>query len=693
VVPRLIAVFNSHDSLGIFLSESSYMQASIAPLTLSLRKAQATFDHQQLTVTTGQVKRVWRWTGGGLLTQSVTRLASGYIWQNASTTHVADWQLPTRLDENPDARLVDADMTVSDDEGFTSEHLLVSIYIDYPSEKIQVRFSVRVYPDAPGLHVQLAFRTLDGFAWDSTLHRRENTDKANTVALLDRGYRRAEFLPLTLNRVRRRAWGFYNNLQHRNDTYTAILEEHVTTRPFANLETCDWANAMCIESGTEGIALLKESHRCVNQLGIDGGVFAVRPDTGLEAIGLGVFPYDLSEKFITAWAHWTVVYADTDRDRQIAFKQFDRARYPMSRQYAVIQANTWGSSMGYLQHRDAAGQENVLRELQSCAELGIDLLQIDDGWQGNSYDNWEPCRERYPDGWGPVTHKAEELGVKLGLWCAGERIDLSYLQKTFDEVGFLWYKLDFMNCTTRKTLDELLAKVRAFELYSKRNTRVNWDTTEVCPRLGYFLGREYGAIYYANRKPVWPPNVVYRPHTVLRDLWELSTYLDLRQILGDVQNPRKTNPVLSNAQKYSATYCAAITLMSLPTFFMETRTLDQRDRQPIAQLLAVYKQHRDTMLQGMVHPIGSRPDGSCFTGFQCHNTSTKSGYLTLFRELDCSDMQGELHLVDLSDSVRLRLTNLLTNETIEQQVHNGQLNAVIQQAPDFRFYHYEQIVD
>jgi hypothetical protein len=522
------------------------MSALSTPIQHNHKQAQVTFENNILAVNTGKISRIWQWTGNGFLTQSITRIATQYTWRNPNTTLHADWQLPTRLDENPQAQLIDITAEISDDQGFTSEHLLVIALMEYPTEHLQARFCVRVYPDAPGVHVQLAFRMLDGFNWDGTLHHRENTDTANTIALIERGYRRAEYLPVTFGNAQRRAWGFYNNLQYRNDTFTPILKEHVSDRPLGKLETCDWANAMCVETDGEGMGLLKESHRCVNQPGIDGGVFACRQSTGVEAIGLGVLPNHLSEKFITAWAHWTVVYAQNDRARQVAFKEFDHARFPMSEEYAVIQANTWGSSVGFLQHRIAAGQDNVLRELESCAALGIDLLQIDDGWQGDNYDVWEPCKERYPDGWKLVVEKAKALGMKLGLWGAGETIDLPYLKKTFDAVGFQWYKLDFMNCTNRDKLDRLLEKVRAFELYAGRKTRVNWDTTEVNPRLGYFLGREYGAIYYANRKPMCPPNVVYRPHTVLRDLWELSTYLDLRQILGDVQDPRATDPVLSD---------------------------------------------------------------------------------------------------------------------------------------------------
>lgn len=668
------------------------MQSVQTIISHQCSSAVAQFDGHHLTIDIGLMQRVWLWTGYGLLTQSVTRTTTGCCWQaSGKVTHHADWQLPTILGENPPAELIDVSMTDSDDEGFTSEHLLVTVLMNYPSAHLQVRFVVRVYPDVPGLHVQLAYRTLDGFAWEGGLDRKENTDHANALAVIARGYRRGDFLPVTFGQARRRAWGFHNDLQNRNDTFTHLLKEETTQRPMGSLETCDWANAICLENKGEGLALLKESHRCVNQPGIDGGLFVCRPNVGLESIGLGFYPANLSETFITAWANWCIVYADNDRDRQIAFKTFDRARYPMDEKYAVIQANTWGSSAGYLQHREAAGEENVLRELASCADLGVDLLQIDDGWQGDDYENWTPCKERYPQGWGPVTQKARELGVKLGLWCAGEKIDLPYLKQTFDAVGFLWYKLDFMNCTNRKIMDGLLEKVRAFELYSKRQVRVNWDTTEVNPRLGYFLGREYGAIYYANRKPVCPPNVVYRPHTVLRDLWELATYMDLRQILGDVQDPQRTNPDFSNAHEHSAGYCTAITLMSLPTFFMETQLLSVEARDQIRPLLDVYKQHRSHMLKGMVHPIGTMPDGAQFTGFQCHIASDQAGYLTLFRELDCPEKQGVFELVGLPANATLTLTNLMSGDKQTATLNASSLTYDIDTAADYRFLRYEVI--
>ena len=186
-----------------------------SPISQSLHQANAVFNGQQLIVSTGQITRIWQWTGKGLLTRSITRLDTGYTWKNDSVTHHADWQLPVLLTENPDATRNDVNMMVSDDQGFTSEHLLVTVLMKYPSQCLKARFCVRAYPGVPGLHVQLSFCTMDGFEWDTSLHRCENTERANTMALLDRGYRRADFLPIVFGDAHRRAWGFYNNLQYR----------------------------------------------------------------------------------------------------------------------------------------------------------------------------------------------------------------------------------------------------------------------------------------------------------------------------------------------------------------------------------------------------------------------------------------------------------------------------------------------
>ena len=669
------------------------MSTEILNRPTTLGSAQVEFDGKQLIVQTGLIQRTWLWTGSGFLTQSITDQKANRVWHlqdQQQSQYLSDFQLPTVELENPQGNLLGVTVIQSDDEGFTSEHLLVEAIIEYPSENLQIAFKVRAYPDAPGLHVQLGVKATDGFQWDNTLHRTQTTAKSQSIHRVDRGCRRVDLLPCDDAKVIRRMFGYQSNLQFRNDTFTNMLKERVMDRPLKTLETSDWASAMCLESNGQGISLVKESHKCTNQPGVDGGLFVTLPKVGVENLGWGLTPSDIQQdQFTYGWATWCVVYADSTRDRQIAFKKFDRARFPLKPKHQMIQANTWGSSEGYLQHRVAAAEANVLKELESCSDLGIDLLQIDDGWQGDHYDVWKPCKQRYPEGWKNVVAKAKALGTKIGLWCAGQPVGLEDLKETFDHAKFEWYKLDFMKLHSRRMIDELVGKVREFELYTNHQAMINWDTTEVDARLGYFYGREYGGIYFANRKPVIPYNVTYRPHTVLRDLWELSAYVEVRQFLGVIQDPEATNPRMSNANQYSMGYCAAIGLVSLPTFFMETHLLSEESRTQLRPLIKAFKEHRPAMHQGMMHPVGQKPDGMQMTGFQCHDEKNSSGYLMLFRELECESAQGQFDLVNLPANAKLKLTNLLTGEDQIAVLEKGQLTINIENAADYRFMRYE----
>jgi hypothetical protein len=140
-------------------------------------------------------------------------------------------------------------------------------------------------------------------------------------------------------------FGYYNDTQRRNDTHLDILKEEVIDRPLRGPEWCDWSSALCVEDDCSGLALLRESHRCVNQVGHACGHFYCDPDTGLEATGWGVLPQEIAaDRYRAGWATWCLVYGPTDVDRQLTFKRFDRIRYPTDPDRDIyIMANTWGS--------------------------------------------------------------------------------------------------------------------------------------------------------------------------------------------------------------------------------------------------------------------------------------------------------------------------------------------------------------
>lgn len=646
----------------------------------TLENARAEFDGHTLSVTTGRYRRIWHWTGYGLLTRSVALPETGHEWIESSDDRKADWNIPVR-EELPPAEIVSLTMEPDDDEGFTSEHLSIRMEISCPDAEVDILYRIWVYPEAPGLRTQLAVRWQNGYAWSDEKRKQEGPE-----ARLQPGYCTNEYLPCRPEEGSRRMIGYHSDTQNRNDVFLDLLHEQVDTRPLGYYQICEWANAVCVERDSgAGQAMVKESHKCVNQKGVDTGAFRFMPGLGMESNGWGIRPYEIRDHWRFAWASWSLAYADLE-ERETAFKRFDRLRYPLKDRDRYVQSNTWGSAQGFTRHRDAAGEASVMEEIEACADIGIDVLQIDDGWEGDTRDSWTPAPPRYPDGWDRIREHAARKGVQLGLWAAAEKIPLEALRHNRKQGGFVSYKLDFAEMTNHERIETLIQKVRAFIRGEDHQVSVNWDLTEVIPRFGFYFAREYGCIYLSNRKPCVPQSTIYRPETVLRDLWDLSRYTNLLKFQGSVQNIEHVDKTYSGAWRYSQDYCLAITLMSSPLFFCEMKYFTPAQRKRIGPLLEVYKQHRKAMFEGIVYPVGEKPDATHWTGFQCHRE--QDGYLTLFREPDNEEDEKHIPLRFLKSGT-IRFENLMTGEIREKTASdNGAVSFTMSKAGHYLFLRY-----
>ena len=102
-------------------------------------------------------------------------------------------------------------------------------------------------------------------------------------------------------------------------------------------------------------------------------------------------------------------------------------------------SNTWGD-----RSRDARINDAFMRqEVAAGARLGVDVIQIDDGWQQGRSKNsaqsggvwngfwaadpdfWNVNRARFPQGLEPVVALARQQGIGFGLWFAPTRATTS----------------------------------------------------------------------------------------------------------------------------------------------------------------------------------------------------------------------------------------------------------------------------
>jgi len=632
-----------------------------------------------LIINSGKIERIYRLTPYGLLTTRLRWTGSKVQLQDDPDEH-ADWNFGW----NARAKLEDITERIDNDSGFTSKHITIVSEFEYPNIGIALRYVVWVYPGS-GIRTQIGLKALKNM---------QQTGLSFTG-------RPVEYIPYRLSNAVITAFGYYNNTQHRDKDTTPILkEEQVSPNTSVN-----WANGLVIRNKANGLILVKESQKCVNQSGIATGGFDIGPD-GIAITGPGLTPKDIDTgSYKTCWASWIVPYKGDSTDALLALKRFDRLRYPVGKRDMYIMANTWGSSDASAVGggRYAARQENVLKEIASQAGLGIDVQEIDDGWQGLTYRHWRPAAtallssgkngtqrrtsyDIYPDGWGRLRQYAASKGVKLGLWAAWT-IPEQDLIWNYDHGGFNYFKIDFSMLNTKEKLDGLMGKIRSFIVYTHHQVRINWDATENAPRIGYFYAREFGNVSLENRKPSIPENAIYKPYLVLRDFWQVSKYINLNQFQIPIQNIERVDRQESDAYLYSNAYAVAISLMGSPLFFSLTQYYTAKDRGSIKHILQVYKLHREEIYKGYVFPIGNTPDDSSWTGFQ-DRVSPTAGYLLIFRELHNENSSHQIRLRFVRDHY-IMLTDLLTGKKKKVLVDkNGWAQFTIEKAADFRLCHY-----
>lgn len=365
----------------------------------------------------------------------------------------------------------------------------------------------------------------------------------------------------------------------------------------------------------------------------------------------------------------------------------------------VAMSNTWGDRNGF----SRVCHDFVLREVDAAKELGVDIVQIDDGWQSGStsdpaiYDEqrhrhfgdsfWQIHTERFPEGLGAITNYAEPDGIRVGMWFAPDSNDCfaklerdkAVLRKAYEEWGIRFFKLDMYRVLDTAYRDRFLELLK--EIYSFGNdVSVQLDTTRD-ERINYLCGRQYGTIFVENRYHKWANAF---PHRVLRNLWSLSHYLPAQKFQFEVINPdlwqenyRPGDPFIPSL--YDMDYQFAAVMLSNPLFWMEMQFLGSNRKEELKRIMPVWKQHRHILSESDVIPMGQKPTGRSFTGFQVQ-TGGKTKYLLLFRE---ATEQAEATLCAGVTSGNIKI--LASNTETELNLMNGAVHVKLSKPRSYVF--------
>lgn len=335
-------------------------------------------------------------------------------------------------------------------------------------------------------------------------------------------------------------------------------------------------------------------------------------------------------------------------------------------------SNTWGDRSS-----DSRIKEDfILKEVEAGGALGVDVIQVDDGWQKGRSSNsasangkgvwngywaadphfWDADPVRFPAGLKKVTDAARARGMGFGLWfgpdstndAANWKKDAEHLLEFHRELGINYFKIDSMKTHNAESLKRQRAMFDLMLDCSGERMVFDLDVTaEIRP--GYFGLPDIGPLFVENRYTDWHS---YWPHRTLRNLWMLAQTVDpvrLRmEVLNNKRNLEKYKDDPLAPALYQADTLFAIAMMASPLGWFESSSLPQDSVVLMRPLVAAWKNERARMHGGLTVPVGAVPDGKTWTGFASYAKDGKGGYALLFRELN----EASNYSLDLGELAR-----------------------------------------
>ena len=440
-----------------------------------------------------------------------------------------------------------------------------------------------------------------------------------------------------------------------------VERQNATAFTYRNGDVERDGNVFCINDYTSGNSLMMIKHSttessALNRKGADfiihGNVHATLYGTGIDFNNMpdGKVPYYASavgvgkttDIYDEMWKYNTAFCLDDPR----------KALFCMS--------NTWGD-----RSQDMAVCESfMLREIERAKQMGVDIIQIDDGWQlgvtanslrkkggvwegyyADNSDFWSVNPERFPSGLKTVVDKAREYGIEFGLWFSPDsskdfenyQKDVATLMNLYNTYGIRYFKLDGVKIRNKLCEMRFIKLLQELTNLTKGDMRFNLDVTAE-DRFGYMYQPQFGTLFVENR---YTDFTNYFPHNTFKNLWNLAHVIPTRRLQMELLNTRRNTKnyegVLFAPNTYSPDYLFATVMVANPLFWMEMSNLHDDYAETLAKISTVYKNYKQEIFASRVIPIGEMPNGMTFSGYCCKDKANRVYNLILFREAAESD--------------------------------------------------------
>ena len=407
-----------------------------------------------------------------------------------------------------------------------------------------------------------------------------------------------------------------------------------------------------------------------------------------------------------------VAYAGGRAGATRALHVFQRAFYQSDDEHpALLLSNTWGDRCGAA----SLSEKFILAEIAAARDLGVEVVQIDDGWQKGATVNtpvagnqgvwngfwaadphfWDVNAVRFPRGLAPLAAAAEAAGVRLGLWFAPDSTDdLANWEKDAAQILALWrahgvafFKLDAVKLHSR--LAETRFHALCDRVLAESGGAIFFDFDATAENRPTYWGRPGGGeLFLENR---YTEGGGYHPHQTLRALWTLAHHIRPKRIRLEFLNPARNEPDYAGdplrPAAYPPEYLFAITMPCAPLAWFEISRVHAAVAERWRPLIALWKRHRAAFQNGAVFPVGRAPNGFSWTGFvslaEPAPDGSRSLYALLFREFT-PDAIAVIPLPIASGLPDGATAETLAGEGVVS-VENGRLRARIPVAQRFLF--------
>ncbi len=402
-----------------------------------------------------------------------------------------------------------------------------------------------------------------------------------------------------------------------------------------------------------GMLVVKEAPTRVAHLNKSGPDLISNPIHYIHVCGSGIDLSKINRDEYT-YAYPVAIGLPNDNDWEGLFRDYFCAEYNKKTPY--IMSNTWGDKNSDMRVSEAF----ILKEIECAAEMGIDIVQIDDGWQtgltansklakssvwGGGYrdsqpDFWEINKTKFPNGLDKIVELAKEKNVQIGLWFSPDgsndyaswELDAADLLSFYNKYGIKYFKLDGITVKSKKAEENIYKMLKAVTDKSGGEITLNMDIT-AGKRFGYLLYHDVGDLFVENR---YTDFASYYPYRTMHNVWKLARYFPISRMQFEVLNLRRNTHMYHDIlapNNYDMDFVFASVMVANPLMWFELQNLDEYDKQRLTSIISVYKKYRDDFLD--IRPILDEPNGLNLTGFSIKGK--KNNYVILIRDQGVED--------------------------------------------------------